>query len=223
MSEGFGAFGKMPSVGDFFRMNPPPGFVSIWDNWAQHTILASQTVLGAAWDGHYMSSPIWRFTLSAGLAGPHKRIGVFMPSVDRVGRRFPLTLMATVATPGSAASDHFRAGALFERLETLALDALEDDMSRERLEQGLAEIPLPDAVPMPLSRKAGRSLVMVHDDIMADLAAEQVSNDWVNPSVWSATVGDSQRLMVCDGLPEGPEAQGLFHLDAPIWRTGQAA
>lgn len=223
MAEGFGAFGKIPTVGDFFRLNTPPGFVSVWDDWVQRTILAAQTALGTGWDDHYMSAPIWRFSLSAGLAGPHKIIGVFMPSVDRVGRRFPLTLMAAVATPGSTASDHFRAGALFERLEALALDALEDDMSREKLEQRLAEIPPPPSAPAPLLRRSGRSLVMVQDDVLADLAAEQVGKGWAAASVWSAMVGEAQRLMVCDGLPEGAEAQALFHLDAPIWRSGQAA
>ncbi len=32
MSVGFGAFGKMPSVGDFFRIGVPPGFVASWDD-----------------------------------------------------------------------------------------------------------------------------------------------------------------------------------------------
>ena len=223
MAEGFGAFGKIPTIGDFFRLNTPPGFVSVWDDWVQRIMLSAQTALGSEWDAHYMSAPIWRFSLSAELAGSRKVIGVFMPSVDRVGRRFPLTLMAPLATSGSAARDHFREGAFFERLETLALDALEDDMSRERLEQRLAELPPPASAPAPLLRKVGRSFVMIHDDITADLAAEQVNNGWAQPSVWSATVGDLQRLMVCDGLPEGPEAHGLFNLDASIWRTGQAA
>lgn len=223
MAEGFGAFGKIPTIGDFFRLGPPPGFVSVWDDWVQRTILAGQTTLGTEWDDHYMSAPIWRFTLSAGLAGTHKIIGVFMPSVDRVGRRFPLTLMAAVATSGSPASDHFRAGALFERLEALALDALDDDMSREKLEQGLADIQPLASPPAPLLRKSGRSLVMVQDDFLPGIAAEYVGSGWTRPSLWSAMVGDQQRLMVCDGLPEGVEAQGLFHLDAPIWRTGQAA
>jgi type VI secretion system protein ImpM len=31
--------------------------------------------------------------------------------------------------------------------------------------------------------------------------------------------GDS-RLMVCDGLPDGSNMQGLFDLDADLWREG---
>ena len=109
MPDGVGAFGKMPSAGDFFRLNAPPGFVRAWDGWLQQAMLEGQRALGPAWDDAYMSAPIWRFTLTAGLAGPHKAQGVLMPSVDRVGRRFPLTLMRALDTPGPAPHDHFTA------------------------------------------------------------------------------------------------------------------
>ena len=31
----FGAYGKMPSLGDFFRINASRGFVEPWDIWLQ--------------------------------------------------------------------------------------------------------------------------------------------------------------------------------------------
>lgn len=223
MTVGFGAFGKIPAVGDFLRLSPPTGFVTAWDAWLQRAMLAAQTALGPAWDDYYMSAPIWRFGLSAGLAGTHKTIGVLMPSVDRVGRRFPLTLMTAVAMPGPVSADHFRAVALFEALEELALDALEDDMSRENLEQRLQAI-APHIAQTPSTMcRVGQSLVMSQENILPDLAAEYVGREWRRPSLWSAQVGDAERLLVCDGLPEGAHAQGLFQLDAPIWRAGAAA
>lgn len=82
---GFGAFGKIPSIGDFFRLDPPAGFVRVWDEWLQGLLLTGQGAHGPYWDGYYMTAPIWRFTLSPGLAGPEKVMGVLMPSVDRVG------------------------------------------------------------------------------------------------------------------------------------------
>ena len=93
MTAGFGAFGKMPAVGDFFRLGPPAGFVEPWDGWVQQAMLTGQAAHGPGWDGLYMQAPIWRFTLAPGLAGPQAVLGVVMPSVDRVGRRFPLTLV----------------------------------------------------------------------------------------------------------------------------------
>ena len=33
MVSGFGAFGKIPSLGDFFRMGVAAGFVGVWLLW----------------------------------------------------------------------------------------------------------------------------------------------------------------------------------------------
>ena len=112
----FGAFGKMPSLGDFFRISAPPGFLDVWDAWLQSCLVSGAHTFGSRWDALYMSVPIWRFSLSAGLAGPKKMMGVLMPSVDRVGRRFPLTLMHPVDGTSPAAQDHFLHLDLFEKL-----------------------------------------------------------------------------------------------------------
>ena len=220
MSEGFGAFGKMPSVGDFFRINLPAAFVSAWDSWIQNAMLGAQARLGEAWDAHYMSAPIWRFSLAAGLTGQQKMLGVLMPSVDRVGRRFPLTLATAVTTPGPAPLDHFNEEPLFRRLEDLALDALDDAMTRDGLEQQLAEIPAPDFRSASPLRHAGRSLVLTQaapGGILPELAAGLLAGDYSAPSVWSAVINDVPRLMICDGLPDDTEIHGLFQLNAPIW------
>ncbi len=220
MTMGFGAFGKMPSVGDFFRFGVPPGFVTAWDNWIQHGLLEAQDALGDAWDSHYMSAPIWRFCLSPGLAGPQKIIGVLMPSVDRVGRRFPLTLMAALQTPGPAQLDHFSEEALFVRLEDMALDALDDSMTREKLETRLSEIPPPDLRPNTPLRSAGRSLILTQAGpvgLLPDLAAGLLAGRFERPSLWSAVINDVPRLMICDGLPQGADMQGLFNLTAAVW------
>lgn len=220
MANGFGAFGKMPSVGDFFRFSVPPGFVTTWDSWIQQGLLDAQVALGGEWDRHYMSAPIWRFCLSSGLAGPQKVLGVLMPSVDRVGRRFPLTLMASLQTPGPAQLDHFSEEALFVRLEDLALDALDDSMTRDLLETRLAEVAPPDMRPNTPLRSAGRSLVLTQAGpvgLLPDLAAGLLAGRFDRPSLWSAVVNDKPRLMVCEGLPQGPDMQGLFNLAAPVW------
>ena len=154
MSDYFGSFGKMPSVGDFFRIHPPPGFVNVWDAWIQSAMVTGAEFLRERWDESYMSAPIWRFTLSPGLAGEGKVMGVLMPSVDRVGRRFPLTLTARLDTGGPVARDHFRQGPLFEKMEQTALSALDDDMTRDRLEQALSALP-PPAAPVPILVRRG--------------------------------------------------------------------
>lgn len=220
MSEGFGAFGKMPSVGDFFRINMPNGFVSGWDQWIQSAMLRAQSALGSAFDAHYMSAPIWRFSLTAGLAGSQKMIGVLMPSVDRVGRRFPLTLARAIDTPGCAALDHFNDTGLFEQLEDVALDALEDSMTREVLETRLRDVVVPAPRNAPPIRMVGKTITLTDGtsgDILPGLASGLLAGKYVAPSVWSAVVNSVPRLMICDGLPDGSNIQGLFQLDAPMW------
>ena len=49
--------------------------------------------LGAGWQAAFLRAPIWRFWLGAELCGTTVA-GAFMPSVDGVGRYFPLTIFA---------------------------------------------------------------------------------------------------------------------------------
>lgn len=226
MPMAFGAFGKMPAIGDFFRLNTPAGFVSAWDDWVQRGMLAAQTALGAAWDAHYMSAPIWRFSLCAGLAGQTRALGVMMPSVDRVGRRFPLTLMAPLPAAGSVERDHFSHETVFSAAETLALDALEDGMSRDLLEQRLSDLP-PVAPSQAGSSHAVAGGIAVCSPtgtgVLPDLAARGLATRIARPSVWSTVVGDTERLLVCDGLPNDAQMQALFHLDGPAWNGAALA
>ncbi|MEX0365895.1 MAG: type VI secretion system-associated protein TagF [Ruegeria sp.] len=218
---GFGAFGKMPSVGDFFRLGVSPTFVQPWDEWIQRSMLDAAEALGTAWDSHYMSTPIWRFCLSPGLAGPQKMLGVLMPSVDRVGRRFPLTLAAPLTTEGSALLTHFRETELYSRLEDLALASLEDDMTRDRLTEALGDLPVPQHRPAAAVRSNGGTMVLTQGegmgDVLPDLAAGLMAGSYRAPSIWSMEIGGVPRLMVCEGLPAGPNVQGLFNLHAAIW------
>lgn len=221
-SAGFGAFGKMPSAGDFFRLNLPAGFVQAWDVWIQRCMLEGQSANGGDWDRLYMSAPIWRFCLSAGLAGPQKMLGVLMPSVDRVGRRFPLTLAAPLSAEGPVIATHFRAEPVFRQLEGLALASLEDDMTRDRLAADLAALPVPQRRDAAVLRAAGPTLVMTQGaggpgGVLPDLAAGLFAGRHRAPSLWSAEVSGVPRLMVCEGLPAGSNMQGLFNLNAPIW------
>lgn len=133
MGQGFGAYGKMPNMGDFFRIGLPRCFCDPWDKWLQSALVSSRTVLGGAWQDSYMSAPIWRFSFGAGVTGPHSALGVLMPSVDKVGRAFPLTLAGLDV--GEQSSDQ-----VFAQLEEIALAALEDDMTKAHLAQALAQV-----------------------------------------------------------------------------------
>jgi len=216
MEAGYGAYGKMPSLADFFRINTPAGFVSVWDNWLQENILCSRQSLGASWDACYLSAPIWRFTLSAGLAGPDKILGVLMSSVDTVGRQFPLTLLAPVAGESSALADHFLADAVFGELELLALDMLEDGRTRDGLQARLSDLPLPQSSAQTALCSNGSNLVMKNGN-SAGIASDLASARFTRPSIWCTEIDGQPRTMICEKLPGQYEALGLFDPNAAIW------
>ncbi len=225
MTSGFGAFGKMPGLGDFFRTDLPRAFVEPWDEWLQKTIVTLRSNLGDGWQTAYMSAPIWRFTLSPGLVGQNAMLGVLMASVDRVGRQFPLTLCTPVPNSRMALLDHYAATETFQSLETIAFGALEDDMTRERLSEQLNALPaISAALPGHINLTAGTAIAThANQGPSADLAAAMLHRKFRAPSVWSADLEDGLRVMTCEGLPNTGQAAGLLDLNAPIWQTEVAA
>ncbi|MEM8732030.1 MAG: type VI secretion system-associated protein TagF [Pseudomonadota bacterium] len=218
MPSGFGAFGKIPAAGDFFRIDPPPGFVDVWDPWVQGALLAGAERFGGRWDDLYMSMPIWRFTLSAGLAGPRAVLGVLMPSVDRVGRRFPLTLMTAVPDTDTGAL-HFASAPLFAALEDLALAALDDAMTRDGLAERLAALPAPPpGRALTRVRRAGHTVLGIGTGpLHAGLAAMQIGATAQAQSLWSSEIDGVTRLMLCRQWPGMAELPALFDPQAALW------
>jgi type VI secretion system protein ImpM len=119
-----GLYGKLPTHGDFLQRRVPEGMVQVWDRWLQESMAASREVLGADWLETYLTSPVWRFVLGAGACGSQPIGGILVPSVDRVGRYFPLTLMWS-APPGYTAlelAERFQRW--FDIAEKLVVDTL---------------------------------------------------------------------------------------------------
>ena len=151
MTEVPGLYGKLPARGDFVRRGSLPGdFLENWDGWLQEVLPRSREQLGGDWLRAYLNSPVWRFVLTAGCCGALPVAGLVMPSVDRVGRYFPLTL--ALALPRTIdAGALTRVGAdWFEQAERLLLEALDDDLDLDdfvaRIE-GLGAPPCPEAPP----------------------------------------------------------------------------
>lgn len=92
-----GFYGKLPSHGDFLRRRTSDAFVAAWDAWLQAGLSTSQAALGDRWLDVYLTSPAWRFVCAAGACGPMPVAGVLVPSIDRVGRYFPLTVVAELS------------------------------------------------------------------------------------------------------------------------------
>jgi type VI secretion system protein ImpM len=122
-----GLFGKLPSHGDFLRRRVSDAFVAVWDPWLQHCLADSRAALGDRWLDVFLTSPVWRFACAEGVAGPEAVVGVVAPSVDRVGRCFPLTIVAPSPglTPALAAVE---ASQFYERATQLVVDTFETEL-----------------------------------------------------------------------------------------------
>jgi type VI secretion system protein ImpM len=138
VSRSVGYFGKVPQLGDFVSSNLPRTFVEPWDAFLRDMLSSSREALGDDWLEAYINGPIWRFLLGARVAGPTPVIGTLMPSVDRVGRYFPLTIAALGGTPAAAGVDPW-----FEKAETLSLETLDDAFDPATLSARVQELGAP--------------------------------------------------------------------------------
>src|SRR3989442_8225062 len=120
-----GSYGKLPSHGDFLSRRVSEAFVRAWDAWLQECMAASRTALGAErWLDVYLTSPAWRFGCAAGTCGPEPLVGLMVPSVDRVGRYFPLTVVAELPQEISLLTAAATLDSFFEGAERLAIETL---------------------------------------------------------------------------------------------------
>jgi type VI secretion system protein ImpM len=191
-----GFFGKVSTHGDFVARRLAPSFQQPWDAWLQAGMQASRLELGERWLATYLCSPIWRFALAPGVCGERACAGVLMPSVDRVGRHFPLT----VAGEGGAPLDQLaQQGHWYERLEELALSALRDDFSLDAFDAALGALAMPAPVKAPsavLSFARGQA---VDERLLRAIAAAALDEHSLWWSDGSAQVAPC--LVVCRGLP----------------------
>jgi len=132
-----GFYGKVPVLGDFVCQRLPASFVKNWDIWLQNGLSASRQELGDNWLDIYLTSPIWRFVIREGVFGATAWAGILMPSVDRVGRYFPLTLATKIDVSQALPNLFIRASEWFDKLEQLALTALEDDFDLAEFDRSL--------------------------------------------------------------------------------------
>lgn len=209
-----GFFGKIPALGDFVNRRLPRQFLEPWDQWLQQVLTQSRAQLGEDWLDLYLVSPLWRFVLSPGIAGRSAWAGVIMPSVDGVGRYFPLTLARAVAPQ----ADCFRLLCThdwFERLEALALSTLEDDFDMHQFEAALLSLPPPplrlQASPNPAGSRVDAWQLEATEaslDHAANRLLRQAMEDvFLSYSLWWSAGSEhvNASLLTCQGLPP-PEA-----------------
>jgi type VI secretion system protein ImpM len=128
-----GFYGKIPAAGDFVGRALPADFIRFCDRWVASNLVMRET--GESWDGHLALC----FLAGEKAAGP--MAGVVMPSRDRAGRRFPLTLAASL--PLAAADLVVAAEAWFSALQQIGRSACDGDLDAGQLAERLSELPFP--------------------------------------------------------------------------------
>ena len=130
-----GYYGKLPLRGDFIQRNVEAEFIKLWDTWLQNVITNSREILGEQWLNYYLVSPIWRFYLP--MQNDIAYCGVMLPSVDKVGRYFPYTIMTAVDKSIPAQTYIVNNENWFNEAEQLALHALDESIDFEHLNSSI--------------------------------------------------------------------------------------
>ena len=205
-----GFYGKIPARGDFVARRLDPKFLKPLDEWLQRSIATSQRQLKDFWLTAYLDTPIWRFVMGPGLCGDVAVAGILMPSVDRVGRYFPLVLAAPL--PGCTAPVRLieTAKDWFARVERLALTSLDDGFDFDRFDSAMKALGMPaydTALAADGAERSGFRIDLSDEDQLADTFGtilDQVLVGFNNRfSLWWTT--GSERvpgsLLIAPGLP----------------------
>jgi type VI secretion system protein ImpM len=199
-------FGKLCAKRDFIAVFAPRDFLAVWEPWMQGSVSASRESLGRDWQAAFLAAPIWRFWLGAEICGATV-LGAFMPSLDGMGRYYPLTLFAyadagvAIPPPDIDAQD-----AWFADAEDFLLSTLDKNTAYETFTDALDRLAPPghaplDPVPAGLSRIMNGALAAplgdgTFADLFASLRAANHASTYAAASFWWTLGGD-------DFLPTG--------------------
>jgi len=209
-----GLFGKLPSKRDFVAVSAPRPFLSVWEKWVQGGISASRARLGAGWQEAFLKAPIWRFWLGREICGMIA-VGAFMPSVDGVGRYFPLTVFAcaeddmAIAPPEVDPQNDW-----FEAAENLLLSSLREETTFEGLLSALVLLHSPASEgsagePDGMTRLEEGTIVLGFPPkdlpkALASVRAADFARAYGSDSFWWTVGGDDFRplAMVARRMPD---------------------
>ena len=227
MSESLtGIFGKIPAHGDFIERNLPRSFITPWDEWLQRGVASSKELLADQWLETYLTSPIWRFALTSGTLDSSAWAGILVPSVDSVGRYFPVTIARQI--PVQSNLFNFLSGndAWFQALTDSALGALQTPFSADQLLESLAGAARQDlfvGATASTGEFSQKAVVGYFQEDIHQSYSHMLHNQWlsISPSysVWSCA--GSQRMpptsFAAAGLPTGKQYAALLDGNWPMW------
>ena len=150
---GPGYFGKLPARGDYLARGLPPSFLDPWEEWIHTVWQAGHQRLGEAWPPLISEGPVWRFVLDEDVCGPDAVAGLVIPSCDKLGRVFPLSLAAAIPGRSDPAALPITASGWYGRAEALLRKVLTPDLNFEAFEKRLRDLGSPGrAAPLSLPK-----------------------------------------------------------------------
>jgi len=132
-----GYTGKLPAYGDFVQGGGSLQSCKGWSAWAESGLAAARDVAG--FHDIFLTSPIWRFAVSAGVFGDTPVAGVLCPSMDKVGRLFPFAIMAELPIGVAPLTACSALGPWFDTLEASMLAALDPTATLEDLAHSISD------------------------------------------------------------------------------------
>lgn len=167
-------FGKLGAKRDFIALATPRRFLETWEPWVQACMSASRHQLGGEWQNAFLTAPVWRFWLGADISGATV-IGAIMPSVDGVGRYYPLTLLAVADPAHSFPPPDLNAQDLwFAAAEEFLLSTLDQAKSFDDISTDL------DAMPAPLMEatiSSSKEVLVIGDTMVGIITAGKTFQD----------------------------------------------
>lgn len=122
-------FGKTPRMGDFVRVGFPGPAGEFLEEWVQQGLASAETKRALAWQQGYSSGSTHAFVFRPPRGARSREVlaGVIRPSVDAVGRRFPLLAYATALAAPEVSWPHVLPMALGDFFQAAATAIFDTD------------------------------------------------------------------------------------------------
>ena len=228
-NEHCGLFGKLPQQADFVSHHLHEDFTEYWHSWLQSSMSISREQLGEDWLNYYLTSPIWHFAMSPGICYTHAVTGVIIPSMDEVGRYFPLTL--------AHAGNHLVWDAYlngqdwYDAVEKTLISALDENTAYTKLVDSLESLETPDFQGLPeyqtqtsLTGFDKSYMIPASDDLdRADMLTGLLDKTYTrllgNYSLWWTKGSEYVEpcLLVSSNLPAAGQFAAMFDGDWQQW------
>jgi type VI secretion system protein ImpM len=220
-------YGKLPGTGDFASRRLDSDQIETIDAWLTDIMVALRAHDPEGWLNAYLASPSWRFAWLPGAAPAplygRTWIGVVMPSVDSVGRYFPLIFLHGLEQMPSAATEVEALMTWLTRLDDIAAAALGEDWVIDQLESALSALGLPEPLTTqpgaPVAPQAGENgttrFVLGDSTSVADALFGAARDEWISThgsnSFWyCSTEQYPATLLTTSGLRADLLADTLF-------------